>query len=68
MMGTGEASGENRAILAAETAINNPLLEDTSLRGAKALIVNVTGGPELGFYEVDEAVQRIRKKLTKMQI
>ena len=63
MMGTGEASGENRAILAAETAINNPLLEDTSLRGAKALIVNVTGGPELGFYEVDEAVQRIRKEI-----
>jgi len=63
MMGTGEASGENRAILAAETAINNPLLEDTSLHGAKALIVNVTGGPELGFYEVDEAVQRIRKEI-----
>ena len=63
MMGTGEASGENRAITAAETAINNPLLEDTSLRGAKALIVNVTGGPELGFYEVDEAVQRIRREV-----
>ena len=63
MMGTGEATGENRAITAAETAINNPLLEDTSLRGAKALIVNVTGGPELGFYEVDEAVQRIRNEV-----
>ena len=46
MMGTGEASGENRAIMAAETAINNPLLEDTSLLGAKALIINVTGGTE----------------------
>ena len=63
MMGTGEASGEGRAITAAETAINNPLLEDTSLRGAKALIVNVTGGPELGFFEVDEAVQRIRNEV-----
>ncbi|MGC6518349.1 MAG: cell division protein FtsZ [Candidatus Puniceispirillaceae bacterium] len=63
MMGTGEASGENRAIIAAETAINNPLLEDTTLLGAKALIVNVTGGPELGFYEVDEAVQRIRREV-----
>ncbi|MGC6537219.1 MAG: cell division protein FtsZ [Candidatus Puniceispirillaceae bacterium] len=63
MMGTGEASGEHRAITAAETAINNPLLEDTSLRGAKALIVNVTGGPELGFFEVDEAVQRIRQEV-----
>ena len=63
MMGTGEASGENRAITAAETAINNPLLEDTTLHGAKALIVNVTGGPELGFYEVDEAVQRIRREV-----
>ena len=63
MMGTGEASGENRAITAAETAINNPLLEDTTLLGAKALIVNVTGGPELGFYEVDEAVQRIRREV-----
>ena len=63
MMGTGEASGENSAITAAETAINNPLLEDTTLLGAKALIVNVTGGPELGFYEVDEAVQRIRREV-----
>ena len=63
MMGTGEASGEGRAITAAETAINNPLLEDTTLLGAKALIVNVTGGPELGFYEVDEAVQRIRREV-----
>ena len=63
MMGTGEASGENRAIEAAETAINNPLLEDSSLAGAKSLIVNVKGGPELGFYEVDEAVQRIRREV-----
>ena len=63
MMGTGEASGENRAIMAAETAINNPLLEDTSLLGAKALIINVTGGTELTFYEVDEAVQRIRREV-----
>ena len=54
---------KGRAITAAETAINNPLLEDTSLRGAKALIVNVTGGPELGFFEVDEAVQRIRNEV-----
>ena len=63
MMGTGEASGENRAIEAAEMAINNPLLEDSSLGGAKALIVNVTGGPELGFFEVDEAVQHIRAQV-----
>ena len=63
MMGTGEASGENRAIEAAEMAINNPLLEDSSLSGAKALIVNVTGGPELGFFEVDEAVQHIRAQV-----
>ena len=63
MMGTGEASGENRAIEAAEMAINNPLLEDSSLAGAKALIVNVTGGPELGFFEVDEAVQHIRAQV-----
>ena len=63
MMGTGEASGENKAIEAAEMAINNPLLEDSSLAGAKALIVNVTGGPELGFFEVDEAVQHIRAQV-----
>ena len=44
-------------------AINNPLLEDSSLSGAKALIVNVTGGPELGFFEVDEAVQHIRAQV-----
>ena len=62
MMGTGEASGENRAIMAAETAINNPLLEDTSLLGAKALIINVTGGTELTFYEVDE-LYRIRREV-----
>jgi cell division protein FtsZ len=61
MMGTGEASGERRAIEAAEKAISNPLLDEVSLRGAKAVIVNITGGDDLGLMEVEEAAQHIRE-------
>ena len=53
MMGTGEAEGENRAIKAAEAAINNPLLEDTSMSGARGLLINITGGEDLTLFEVD---------------
>jgi len=61
MMGTGEASGERRAIEAAEKAISNPLLDEVSLRGAKAVIINITGGDDLGLMEVEEAAQHIRE-------
>ena len=61
MMGTGEASGERRAIEAAEKAISNPLLDEVSLRGAKAVIINITGGEDLGLMEVEEAAQHIRE-------
>ena len=60
MMGTGEASGERRAIEAAEKAISNPLLDEVSLRGAKAVLINITGGDDLGLMEVEEAAQHIR--------
>jgi cell division protein FtsZ len=60
MMGTGEASGERRAIEAAEKAISNPLLDEVSLRGAKAVLINITGGKDLGLMEVEEAAQHIR--------
>ena len=60
MMGTGEASGEQRATEAAESAINNPLLDDTSMRGARAVLINVTGGMDMTLFEVDEAANRIR--------
>ncbi len=60
MMGTGEASGETRAIEAAEAAINNPLLDDTSMKGAKAVLINITGGMDMTLFEVDEAANRIR--------
>jgi cell division protein FtsZ len=63
MMGTGEADGENRAIRAAEAAINNPLLEDTSMGGAKGLLINITGGEDLTLFEVDQAVTRIRDEV-----
>ena len=55
MMGTGEATGERRALDAAEAAISNPLLDDVSLKGAKAVLINITGGMDMGLYEVDEA-------------
>jgi len=60
MMGTGEATGDRRAIEAAEAAINNPLLDDVSLKGAKGVLINITGGRDLTLYEVDEAASLIR--------
>ncbi|MBI29264.1 MAG: Cell division protein FtsZ [Alphaproteobacteria bacterium MarineAlpha5_Bin11] len=63
MMGTGEAQGENRAVAAAEAAIANPLIDDVSLKGAKGLIINITGGKDLTLYEVDEAANRIREEV-----
>ncbi|KAA5602310.1 cell division protein FtsZ [Blastochloris sulfoviridis] len=63
MMGTGEASGERRAILAAEAAIANPLLDETSMRGARGLLISITGGRDLTLYEVDEAATRIREEV-----
>ena len=63
MMGTGEASGENRAIAAAEDAINNPLLDHSSMHGAKALLINITGGMDMTLFEVDEAANRIRQEV-----
>jgi cell division protein FtsZ len=59
MMGTGEASGEDRALLAAQNAIQNPLLDETSLKGAKAVLVNITGGLDLGLHEIDDAANVI---------
>jgi cell division protein FtsZ len=59
MMGTGEASGEDRALMAAQNAIQNPLLDETSLKGAKAVLVNVTGGMDMTLLEVDEAANAI---------
>jgi cell division protein FtsZ len=61
MLGTGEASGENRAIEAAEKAIANPLLDEVSMRGAKGVIINITGGDDLRLMEVDEAATHIRE-------
>ncbi|MCA0434262.1 MAG: cell division protein FtsZ [Proteobacteria bacterium] len=63
MMGTGEASGEKRAIEAAEAAIANPLLDDVCMRGARGLLISITGGPDLTLYEVDEAATRIREEV-----
>lgn len=63
MMGTGEASGEKRAIEAAEAAISNPLLDDVSLKGARAALINITGGLDMTLYEVDEAANRIREEI-----
>jgi cell division protein FtsZ len=60
MMGTGEATGERRAIDAAEAAISNPLLDDVSMKGAQAVLVNITGGLDMTLFEVDEAVSRVR--------
>jgi cell division protein FtsZ len=60
MMGTGEATGEHRAIEAAESAISNPLLDDVSLMGAKGVLINITGGSDLTLFEVDEAASLIR--------
>lgn len=65
MMGTGEAEGENRAIRAAEAAISNPLLEDTSMSGARGLLINITGGEDMTLYEVDQAANRIREEVAE---
>ena len=63
MMGTGEASGENRAVEAAEAAIANPLLDETSMAGAQGLLISITGGNDLTLFEVDEAATRIREEV-----
>lgn len=63
MMGTGVASGENRALEAAEEAIANPLLDDASMTGAKGILINIAGGADLTLYEVDEAANRIRREV-----
>jgi len=63
MMGTGEATGDRRAVEAAEAAINNPLLDDVSLQGAKGVLINITGGNDLTLYEVDEAAELIRSQV-----
>jgi len=63
MMGTGEASGEDRAIQAAEKAIANPLLDEISLRGAKGVLINITGAHDLTLFELDEAANRIREEV-----
>ena len=63
MMGTGQAEGEGRATKAAELAINNPLIDDYTLKGAKGLLVNITGGKDLKLFEVDEAVNKVRSEV-----
>ena len=63
MMGTGEAEGEGRSIKAAEMAISNPLIDDYTLKGAKGLLVNITGGEDLKLFEVDEAVNKVRAEV-----
>ena len=63
MMGTGEAEGDERAIKAAEMAISNPLIDDYTLKGAKGLLVNITGGKDLKLFEVDEAVNKVRAEV-----
>jgi len=63
MMGTGEASGEERSIKAAEAAIANPLLDHTSMSGAKGVLINITGGKDMTLYEVDSAANRIREEV-----
>lgn len=63
MMGTGEASGDNRATAAANAAINNPLLEDVSLEGAQAVLINITGGYDMTLFEFDEAANQVKSKV-----
>ncbi len=63
MMGTGEADGEKRAIEAAESAISNPLLDDMSMKGARGVLINITGGMDMTLFEVDEAANRIREEV-----
>ena len=63
MMGTGEASGDKRALTAAEAAIANPLIDDCSMKGARGLLISITGGKDLTLFEVDEAATRIREEV-----
>ncbi len=63
MMGTGEAEGDRRALDASEAAINNPLLDDISMKGARAVLINITGGLDMTLFEVDEAANRIRSEV-----
>lgn len=63
MMGTGEAEGEKRAVEAAEAAIANPLLDNVSMKGAKGVLINITGGGDMTLFEVDEAANRIREEV-----
>lgn len=63
MMGTGEATGDNRAIESAEAAISNPLLDDVSMKGARGVLINITGGFDMTLFEVDEAANRIRQEV-----
>lgn len=63
MMGTGEADGEDRAILAAEAAISNPLLDNTSMKGARGVLINITGGKDMTLFQVDAAANRIREEV-----
>src|SRR5207245_8121536 len=62
MMGAARASGENRAVEAAQRAISSPLLEDVSIKGARGLLINVTGGPDMSLYEVNEAASLIQEE------
>lgn len=63
MMGTGEASGDRRAIDAAEAAISNPLLDDVSMKGARGILINITGGEDMTLFEVDEAAHRVKEEV-----
>ncbi len=63
MMGTGEANGENRAMSATDIALNNPLIDEYSLKGAKGLLINITGGNDLTLFEVDQSVNKIRAEV-----
>src|SRR5207245_1841931 len=63
MMGTGEATGDKRALTAAEAAIANPLIDDSSMKGARGLLISITGGKDLTLFEVDEAATRIREEV-----
>ena len=63
MMGTGEAEGENRAMAATEMALNNPLIDEYSLQGARGLLINITGGNDLTLFEVDQSVNKIRAEV-----
>ena len=63
MMGMGEATGENRALEAARQAIDNPLLDDISMKGAKGVLINITGGYDMTLFELDEAANEVRREV-----